>query len=73
MTTFIYIPWCLEQVWAYFMNALYCNYLEMINAQFLIDRHFLGFDMIKKIEKRHVRKSPPTKREDDVIKGKIDS
>ena len=28
----------------------------MIKAQFLIGQHFLGFDKLKKIEKRHVRK-----------------
>ena len=72
MTTFIYIPWGLEQVWACISSLhLYCNYLEMIKARFLIGQDFLGFDIIK-IEKRHVRKPPPPKRQNDIIKEKID-
>ena len=48
MTTFIYIPRGLEQTWACISWLhLYCNYLEIIKAQFLIDQHFLGFDIIK--------------------------
>ena len=34
----------------YLMTPLYCNYLEMIKAQFLIGQHFLGFTIIKKLK-----------------------
>ena len=71
MTTFIYIPGGLEQVWACISGLhFYCNYLGMIKAQFLISQRF---EMIKKNEKRHIRKPPPPKRQNDVIKDKIDS
>ena len=63
MATFIHIPGGLEQVWARISSLhLYCNYLEMIKAQFLKGHHFLGFDIIKKIGKRHIRKPPNVKR-----------
>ena len=42
----------------------------MIKAQFLKGQDFLGFDIIKKIRKRHIRKPPPPKRQNDVIKDK---
>ena len=52
MTTFTYIPRGLEQVWAFISSLhLCCNYLEMIKARFLIGQEFLGFDIIKKLEK----------------------
>ena len=54
----------------YFITAFVLNYLEMIKARFLIDQDFVGFDIIKKIEKHHIRKPP--KRQNDVIKDKID-
>ena len=48
MTTFIYIPGGgggggrVEQVWAFISSLhLYCNYLEMIKARFLIGQDFL--------------------------------
>ena len=51
MTTFIYIPWGLEQVLACISSLhLYCNYLEMIKARFLIGQDFLEFDIIKKLK-----------------------
>ena len=51
MTTFIHVPLGLEQVWACISSLhLYCNYLEMIKARFLIGKDFLGFDMIKKLK-----------------------
>ena len=44
MTTFIHVPLGLEQVWACISSLhLYCNYLEMIKARFLIGQDFLGF------------------------------
>ena len=50
------------EVWACISGLhLYCNYRKMIKAQFLIGRHFLGFDILKKIEKRHIRKPPNVK------------
>ena len=59
MTTFIYIPWGLEQVWACISSLhLYCNYLEMIKARFLIGQDFLGFDIIKKF-KNVISGTPP--------------
>ena len=81
MTTFIYVPLGLEQVCACISSLhLYCNYLEMIKARFLIgqDRHnkkfLIGHDRHnKKIEKNHIRKHltppppPPHKRKNDVI------
>ena len=40
----------LEQVWACISSLhLYCNYLEIIKAQFLIGQDFIGFEIIKKI------------------------
>ena len=51
MTTLIYVLLGLEQVWACISSLhLYCNYLAIIKAQFLIGQHFLGFDMIKKLK-----------------------
>ena len=45
----------------------------MIKGQFQIGQHFLGFDIIKKFEKHHIRKPPPPKHQSvDVIKDKID-
>ena len=43
----------------------------MIKAQFLIGQNFLGFDIIKKL-KRHIKKPPPPKRQNDILKDKID-
>ena len=72
MTTFIYIPGWLEQVWACISWLhLYCDYLEMIKAPFLKDHHFLGFNMIKKL-KNVIPGNPPPKCKNDVIKDKID-
>ena len=72
MTTFIYLPGGLERVWVCISSLhLYCNYLEMIKARFLIGQDFLGFDIIKKIEKRHIGKPHLPKRQNDVIKDKI--
>ena len=51
---------------------LYCNYLEMINARFLIDQDFLCFDIIKNW-KTSYQETPTPKRQNDVIKDKIDS
>ena len=51
MTTFIYIEGGLKQVWACTSSLhLYCKYLEMIKARFLIGQDFLGFDIIKKLK-----------------------
>ena len=51
MTTFIHVPLGLEQVWARISSLhLYCNYLEIIKARFLIGQDFLGFDIIKKMK-----------------------
>ena len=60
MTIFIYVPLGLEQVWACISSLyLYFNYLEMIKARFLIGQDFLGFDVIKKLKKHHIRKHLP--------------
>ena len=46
----MYILGGLQQVWACISWLhLYCNYLEMIKAQFLKGHHFLGF-IIKKLK-----------------------
>ena len=74
MTSFIYIPGGLEQVWACISSLyLYCNYLEMIKARFLIGQDFLGFD-IKKL-KNVISGNPyppPPIRQNDVVKDKIE-
>ena len=44
----------------------------MIKAQFLIGQNFLGFDMIKKLEKSHIKKPPPPKCQNDIVNDKID-
>ena len=51
MTTFIYIPGRSENIWGCisWLHS-YCNYLEMIKAQFVIGQHFLGFDIIRKLK-----------------------
>ena len=74
MTTFIYITGGLEQVWTCIslLHCNYCNYLEMIKAQFLIGQHFSGFDITKKLE-NVISRNPTPKRQNDVIKDKIDS
>ena len=75
MTTFIYIPGGLEQVWACISWLhLYSNYLEMMKAQFLKGHHFLGFNIIKKL-KNVISGNPnplPPKCKNDVIKDKIE-
>ena len=75
MTIFMYVPLGLEQVWACISSLhLYCNYLEMIKARFLIGEDFLGFDIIKKLKKHHLRKHLPLPQcQNDAIKDKIDS
>ena len=53
MTNFIYIPdGLVTGMDMYFKTTIYinCNYLEMIKAKFLKGHHFLGFDIIKKME-----------------------
>ena len=50
---------------------LYCKYLEMIKARFLIGQDFQGFDIIKKLE-NVISGNPTPKRQNDVIKDKID-
>ena len=44
----------------YFITAFmaYCNYLEMIKAQFLIGQDFLGFDVIKKLKTSYQETDP---------------
>ena len=72
MTTFIYIHTRgLEQACISWLHCNYCNYLQMIKAQFLIGQHFLGFDIIKKLENVISRTRPP-KHQNDLIKDKID-
>ena len=72
MTTFIYIPGGLEQVWGCISSLhLYGNYLEMIKAQFLKGHHFLGSEIIIKLE-NVISGNPTPKRQNDVIKDKID-
>ena len=75
MTTFIYVPLGLEQVWACISSLhLYCSYLEMIKAQFLIGQDFLGFDIIKKLKNVISGNTypPSPQRQNDIIKDKID-
>ena len=60
MTTFIHVALGLEQVWACIsLLHLYCNYLEMIKARFLIGQDFLGFDIIKNWKTSYQEKPPP--------------
>ena len=56
----------------YFITAFVLNYLEMIKARFLIGQDFLGFDIIKKLKNIILGTPPPPKRQNDVIKDKID-
>ena len=73
MTTFIYIPGWLEQVWACISWLhLYCNYLEMIKGTIwiLIGQHFPGFDIIKKFN--NVISGTPPWCQNDFIKDKYD-
>ena len=72
MTTFIYIPGELEQVWACISWLhLYCKYLEMIKVQFVIGQHFLGCDIVENVILGTPHPTP--KHQNDVIKDKIDS
>ena len=60
MTTFIYIPGGLEQVWACISWLhLYWSYLEMIKAQLLKGDHVLGFNIIKKLKTSCQEPPPP--------------
>ena len=68
MTTLIYIP----GMGMYFITAFVLNYLEMIKARFLIGQDFLGFGIIKKLKASCQETLPPQKRQNDVIKDKID-
>ena len=47
-----------------------CHYLEMIQAQFLIDQHFLVYDI--EIRRTSYQETPPPKRQNDFIKDKVD-
>ena len=72
MATFICIPGGLEQVWACISPLhLYCDCLEMIKAQFLIDQGFLGLDIIKKL--KNVISGNPTPQTANIIKDKLDN
>ena len=52
----------------------------IIKAQFLTGQHFLDFDILKKIQKRHYQVTPPpppkkkenVQRQNNVVKDKID-
>ena len=44
----------------------------MIKAQFLIGQHFLSFDIIKELKNVTLGNPHPSKRQNDVMKDKID-
>ena len=73
---YIHNRWVRTGIWACISSLhLYCNYLEMIKAQFLKGHHFICFDKIKNWKTSYQEippPPPPPKRQNDVIKDKID-